>query len=721
MSIGYTITDTRIIRFDSPIDLSWTTSTIPGPSLTQYFDVTYSVNGMTTQTVASKTTTKSVSFTIPSSQYAPYITDMTNVPVLITITEYYRSWEYVVHDSVQIPITIPLPNLGPTIQSGCFTISPKNIDTSLSGYIQNYSKIHIAFNNSKVTYRSGATLAHWDVTYAGATTNMGTAAAGDSGTVTGSTIVVCTVVDSRGNTASQTFTITVVPYEPPAVMQSSTVKRTNSQGAEDPSGDYVSIMAICQASKLLNPGGGSTQNTLAVTYYYKAASASDYGPPHTITCQTTTSENYITASGTALFQATYGSGIMVKIRATDAIGGYSEKEYLIGQVKWFLTAYNKGDGAAFGKQAEYQNVLDIGAWKLLMAGGELDMKGATSGASAGDLKTTGDVKITGGDLLMAGPSANVQAGEFTTTGDINLIGKNASADSGSLTVSGGNLNLTRRANASGGNISMTGGGDLSMVGGGTLTTDGDITMEKTNADSGSLSITGGSITVLRRAGTSAGGNITIAGGGNLSASGDVSLVAKDANSTSGSLTVNGGNVTVYRKSGTSGGNITVSNGGGISITDNGEFSTDGDVKLYKYNADSGNLSITGGNIMLTRRPGTSSGGNLTMSGGGTFSGANTITCGTITATSSITSNGSVTASGSVNADGGIVFKNTLSSLAGGISLVGGNVELTGGNNDVWIKVKHKKNGVVEYTNVGLQPIIIAVMKAYFDPSWDFPT
>ena len=33
---------------------------------------------------------------------------------------------------------------------------------------------------------------------------------------------------------------------------------------EDPSGDYVSIMAICQASKLLNPGGGSTQNTLAV-------------------------------------------------------------------------------------------------------------------------------------------------------------------------------------------------------------------------------------------------------------------------------------------------------------------------------------------------------------------------------------------------------------------------------------------------------------------------
>lgn len=234
--------------------------------------------------------------------------------------------------------------------------------SGFSRFVQGYSGIRATFAQAKEAYDSEVDIDEFSITYAGVKSSVGRS----SGNVViakdaaGSEIVLWNkenvtftvgVRDARGNTAEYVKTVYVFPYSRPT-LEGIEVFRCLSSGARDENGTSVSVKADAVYSEL---GGENPLVHLRVRH--KAASAPDsaYGAWTPLADK----EAKVIGGGSIHVTQSYD----VQLGVLDTVGNPYEEVVRVPTVKVTFNAREGGGGAAFGKYAEADGLLDS-AWRI---------------------------------------------------------------------------------------------------------------------------------------------------------------------------------------------------------------------------------------------------------------------------------------------------------------------------------------------------------------------
>ena len=248
-------------------------------------------------------------------------------------------------------LTVPA-SVVPTISSVSIAEATSGIADRFGGYVRTRSKLSVgitaagAQGSSISAYRTSID----SVTYSGASFTTNTL------NTAGNLTMTVTVTDSRGRTASDTQTVTVLDYSPPSLSQF-TAERCNEDGtAAQTDGTKVRISAKASASSV----GG--KNTLSCTVYYKLSSAESW-----VSAATPTPADYTIDESNLLLSPTFDtlSSYDIKIRVQDVFY-YIEQTVSIGTKQVMMDFYKDGSGIAFGKVAENAGKVEFG-WPLLLS------------------------------------------------------------------------------------------------------------------------------------------------------------------------------------------------------------------------------------------------------------------------------------------------------------------------------------------------------------------
>lgn len=343
-------------NFDSPINMSYASATSGGT-----YTVKVKVGTSSEVTLQTKSSTSSRSWTPLLSTYGSSYPNQSSVSCVITVQTYFGD-TLAGTKTKTVTISFTAAQAGPST-SNAFSIAPQNesVVSGMTGYIQGYSKIRASFNSSNVTLKYGASVSKWTVKFGSASAvdvAAGTTTKDSSSTISAVTTVVCTVTDSRGFTASETYETTITPYENPAL--TATIKRTDSNGDEDDAGTYLRIDLAGWYSDI------DGQNTQASVVRRKLASASSYDSDIAITTGSTTLSDTRKLYSVANFLVSGMTDAVynVQVEITDALGNKAVSTAVVESQHWAIHFRNKGTGAAMGKAAERDSELDIGTWTL---------------------------------------------------------------------------------------------------------------------------------------------------------------------------------------------------------------------------------------------------------------------------------------------------------------------------------------------------------------------
>ena len=284
----------------------------------------------------------------------------------------------------------------PTLNTGWATTTPYNADTAASGiaaFVQGYSKARVSFDGSRIAFKYGAIVKSYKITCAGVTDS---ASPFLTGVLTGtSASIVCTVTDSRGFTASETLTVTLLPYSPPALSELSLYR-----GDEDGTANNEGVCIWAKAKLTFSDLGGL--NDCSLQGFYRLASG-NYGSGMDLV-----SGQAAVLTNAASIEASY----VAKIVAKDSLGNSKQYEATIPTAAVAFHIKDGGNGAAFGKYAEEDGLLDV-AWGLRVRGTaifddpDLVMRSMGRGGWTGDFDELNDMCLRFVDLSACtnGPSA----------------------------------------------------------------------------------------------------------------------------------------------------------------------------------------------------------------------------------------------------------------------------------------------------------------------------
>lgn len=310
--------------------------------------ITYTC-GSASGTIATKTTSTSISFTPPLS-LASQAPSGTSVSVTLKMTTYSGSTSI---GTVSKTITCSIPSsVKPTVSIAVSDAA--GFLSTYGSYVQRRSKLKIDITASGAygsTIKSRRTTAD-GMTYTAA--SITTAVLSGSGSLTVST----TVTDSRGRTATASQTITVLAYDLPKITALS-VKRCDSDGTINSKGSYLAAIFSAEITSL------SGSNSAAYSIEYKKASESDY----TTESLTDLAGQFSVSDGVFIFAADTASSYDVRFTAADNFTETKRAASGSSASKLF-SILAQGLGFAFGKIAELENVFDI-AFQTRFSGGIL--------------------------------------------------------------------------------------------------------------------------------------------------------------------------------------------------------------------------------------------------------------------------------------------------------------------------------------------------------------
>lgn len=305
--------------------------------------------GNTSGTIATKTTSTSVSWTPPLS-LASQIPSATSGVCTITCTTYNGSTSV---GSKTCTLTLSVPaSVKPTITSLTAARVDGDVPTSWGIYVQTKSKATLTINGASGSY--GSTIKSYSISgggYSGTASTLTTGFLNTSGTIT----FAATVTDSRGRvSAAATVSITVTAYSPP-YFNSVLSQRCLSGGTLDDDGTYIRG----QASYGYSTCGG--KNTLTRSVSYKKASATTW-----------TSAGVSFNSGTAF---TFGGGAIstetsydIRYTLTDAFSTISVHD-IVSTAAVVMDFKSGGKGVAVGKVAETDNCFEVSeSWDVKVYG-----------------------------------------------------------------------------------------------------------------------------------------------------------------------------------------------------------------------------------------------------------------------------------------------------------------------------------------------------------------
>ena len=256
--------------------------------------------------------------------------------------------------SVTFTASVP-GSMKPAVLSGWAAVTYDNSGTAaenMAAWVQGYSKVKATFDGSKVTCRQGAGVSKFSITYLGKTTE-GNPCRTETISTTGAT-VRCTVTDSRGLTAWEDFNISLLEYAPPALVGAD-LFRSDGEGAAADGGAHIAGVARARYSEL----GGL--NSVTLKGYWKSVGGG-YGAGETLT---------VGAVGlvTGDVEISADRSYIALLVLTDSLGNSARYEENIPTEKVAFHLKEGGKGAAFGKAAETDGLLELAEdWHLKLTG-----------------------------------------------------------------------------------------------------------------------------------------------------------------------------------------------------------------------------------------------------------------------------------------------------------------------------------------------------------------
>jgi len=318
------------------------------------------------------TDTTAAQVTIPASYCSSFLTSSQTATLTVICTTKDSGNNTIGGTGMTYVKTVYIAtSAAPTISSA--SIAPYN-GTAPSAfnslYIRNVSKVRATVSASG---NYSATITGYEVvidglTGTGASSPVDSALLSQSGT--GKTVTV-NAVDSRGMRSSETFTIDVLDYSAPTIIPnggtSVVCARCDSLGTLSETGQYLKVAAIANYSSI-------TGNSVTFSYAVKATTDPDYPSA------TNFASNIVdgVVSGVSLsIQTSYN----VKLTATDTMGQTATYVATISKTTPTFHLKEGGAGAAFGRNAETDNLLDI-AWNVRIRGDlQVDGSGGGGGGS----------------------------------------------------------------------------------------------------------------------------------------------------------------------------------------------------------------------------------------------------------------------------------------------------------------------------------------------------
>lgn len=247
-----------------------------------------------------------------------------------------------------VTFTASVPaGMKPALTEGWAAVTYDNSGTKASGiaaWVQGYSKAKALFDSTKIACKQGASIAKYAVTYLGKTVEESPYRT-DTISATSAT-VRCTVTDSRGLTAWEDVTVELESYAPPMLVGAA-LYRADGEGAAADSGTHIAGLATAKFSSI----GG--RNTATIKGYWKSVGGS-YGEGVTLPFGAV---GLVTGDVEIAADRSYTAKIVV----TDSLGNSTEFEENIPTEQVAFHLKEGGKGAAFGKAAEQDELLDV-AW-----------------------------------------------------------------------------------------------------------------------------------------------------------------------------------------------------------------------------------------------------------------------------------------------------------------------------------------------------------------------
>lgn len=272
----------------------------------------------------------------------------------------------------------------PEVSDGWFLVEYDNTETgasSIAEWICGYSRAKITFDPSKVTVSDGASINFFSVIYGGKETFASDNIATTDIIEETSAVIIVKVSDSNGNITFQEYNVNTLEYKKPTITDVS-VYRSDSLKAADDAGHYLTVKGTPGYTSL------NGKNTVTFTASYKQIGESAFGDDIALQSNELTIINEVEVSAEKSY--------VVRLKTTDALGNSSSYEQIISTREVAFHLKPGGKGAAFGKYAERDNLLDV-KWPVNFEN-EAKVKGelyAMLGVIAGEISFK---IISGGNL-----------------------------------------------------------------------------------------------------------------------------------------------------------------------------------------------------------------------------------------------------------------------------------------------------------------------------------
>ena len=282
--------------------------------------------------------------------YAALLPEQGSAQAVFSCQTYYGG-NCVGSSSAAITLSFSPGSLAPQLTSGWAQAEPDNDGTAAEGinlFVQGFSRARVRFDSGKVACRHGAGIAGYRIRCEG---NTVTQAPYRTQVLAGSCRIQCTVIDSRGQEAEETLSVTVEPYSEPRLTEAS-VFRCDSGGSTAEDGQYYSACARA----LFAPVGG--QNSISLAASHKLREAADFGT------ETALENGFSRVIGTISPDQSYE----VRLRALDALGGSAELRGTIPTQKGAMKFRPGGLGVGFGKAPEHDRCIELPAGWVIRIG-----------------------------------------------------------------------------------------------------------------------------------------------------------------------------------------------------------------------------------------------------------------------------------------------------------------------------------------------------------------
>ena len=308
---------------------------------TNYHIATFKYNNQTTLYTSGRFDT-SLSFSVPRSWFAGYPSAV-SLPITVSV-QTYNSAGAAVGGAVTHALTVVADaGMRPAVSAGWAALAAYNTGAAsgMTGYIKGFSRAEASFDPTKIdlTNAVGASIASYSVSCQGETVSASPYRTPLLASL--SVTVVCTVTDTRGRTASESFALSVMDCAAP-VLSGIELFRCLSDGTADEDGTYISLKAGVSFSSV----GGQNSCTLCAAV---APSGGVYGAETAL------------VSGEARLLGTFSpdASYSVRFTAADDLGGSAVYYATIPTRKWAMKFRPDGSGVAFGKAAEFDNTFEI--------------------------------------------------------------------------------------------------------------------------------------------------------------------------------------------------------------------------------------------------------------------------------------------------------------------------------------------------------------------------